>query len=69
MQIEHIARIGLATGRTAQQQGQLSIRGGVFGEVIIDDQRMLRAVSEILAHGHARVWGEKLQRGRLARRG
>src|SRR5664279_4761624 len=38
MNVENIAREGLATGRTAQEEGQLAISSGVLCEVVINDQ-------------------------------
>ena len=39
MQIEHVAGIRLAPRRTPQKQRQLSIRVGLFSQVVIDAQR------------------------------
>src|SRR5581483_1574307 len=50
VEIENVARIGLASRRTAQQQGDLAIRHGVLGEIVVDAQRVTLAVAEVLAH-------------------
>mgnify|MGYP000609921265 CR=1 FL=1 len=43
VQIEHIARIRFAGGGTAHKQGNLSIRPGVLGEIVVDAQRVPHA--------------------------
>src|SRR4051812_40777814 len=41
VEIEDVARVGLATRRAAQQQRHLAIRVRVLGEVVVDAQRVL----------------------------
>ena len=55
MQIEHVARKRFAAGRAAQQQRDLPIGDGLLGQIVIDDQRILAVIHEVLAHGHAAV--------------
>ena len=62
MQIEHVARIGFAARRAAQQQRHLAIGDGLLGKIVIDDHRVHAVVAEIFAHGHAGVGCEVLQR-------
>ena len=69
MDIEDIAGIGLAAGRLARQQRDLAVAGGVFGQVVDDDQRVLAAVAEILRHGEAGERRDPLQAGRARRAG
>jgi hypothetical protein len=47
MQIEHVARIGLAAGRPPQQQRDLPVCPGLLGEVVINDERVLALVHEV----------------------
>ena len=49
MQIEDIARIGLTSGRTAQDQGYFTIGDSLFREVVVDHQGMASAIPEIFA--------------------
>src|SRR3569833_2243379 len=63
VQVEHIAGIGFAAGRTAQQQGHLAIGPGLLGQVVVHDQRVFAAVAEVFAHRAARVGRDELQRG------
>jgi hypothetical protein len=42
VQIEHVAGIGFAAGRAAQQQRKLAIGGGLLGQVVVDAQRVPR---------------------------
>ena len=44
--------------QSAQQQGDLSIRPGLLGQVIVNNQCVLSAVAIILAHG---ATGERCQ--------
>src|SRR3546814_1661614 len=62
MQVEHVARIGLAPRRAAQQQRHLAIGDGLLGQIVIDDDGMGTVVAEELAHGAARVGRQELQR-------
>ena len=52
MEIEDVARIRLAARRAAEQQRELAVRDGLLGEVVVDDERVLPVVAEVLAHGH-----------------
>ena len=61
VQVEDVARIGLATGRLARQQRDLAMGGGVLGQVVDHDQRMLAAVAKILGHGEAGERRDPLQ--------
>ena len=67
MHIEHVAGIGLAAGRLARQQRDLAMAGGVLGQIVDHDQRMLAAVAEILRHGEAGEGRDPLQAGRTRR--
>ena len=63
MEVEDVARIGFTTGRTAEQQGDLTVGPGLLGQVIEDDEGILAAVPEVLAHGAAGVGGDELHGG------
>ena len=64
VEIEHVARIRFATRRAAQQQGDLAIRDGLLGQIVVDDQRVFTAIAPVLAHRAARIRGDVLHRGR-----
>ena len=67
MEVEHVAGVGLAPGRAAEQQRDLPVGGGVLGQVVVDDQRGLALLDhEVLGHRAAAVGGDVLHRGRLA---
>ena len=55
VQVEHVARVGLAPRRAAEQERELPVGHGLLGEVVVDDERMPAAVAEVLGHGHAGV--------------
>ena len=72
VEVEDVARVGLAAGRAAQQQRHLAVRPGVLAEVVVDAQGVLdqalgrhldAVLHDLLAHRHARVRGEVLERG------
>src|SRR5215213_3836468 len=65
MQVEHVARIGLAARRTAEQQGHLAVGDGLLGQIVIGDHGMHAVVAEELAHGAAREGRQELHRGRI----
>ncbi len=69
VKVEHIAGIGFPARRPAQQQRDLPVGPGVLGQVVVDDQRLLALLHELLAHGAAGIGGDILQRGRLGSRG
>ena len=69
VQIEHVARIGFAARRAAQQQRHLAIGDGLLGEIVIDDQRVHAIVAEPFAHGAAGERRQELQRRGLGRGG
>src|ERR1700759_1056800 len=69
VQIEHVARIGFAARRAAQQQRHLAIRDGLLGQVVIDDHGVHAVVAEVLAHGAAGERGDVLHRRRIGRGG
>ena len=61
--VEHVARVGLTSRRTTHEERQLAVGRGLFGEIVINDQRMLAFVHEIFGHRRARVRGDVLERG------
>ena len=65
MQVEHVARIGLAARRTAQQQRHLAIGDGLLGQIVIGDHGVHAVVAEILAHGAAGERRQELHRRRI----
>ena len=69
MQIEHVARIGFAARRAAQQQRHLAVGDGLLGEIVIDDDGVHAVVAEILAHGAAGERRQELHRRRIGRGG
>ena len=60
VQVEDVARVGFAARRAAQQERDLAVGPGLLGEVVVDDQRVLAGVAEVLAHRAAGVRGDVL---------
>ena len=65
VQVEDVARVGLAPRRAAQQQRHLAVGVRVLGEVVVDHQRVLAVVEEVLGHRAAGVGRHELDRGGL----
>ena len=66
VQIKHVAGVGFASGRTVQQQGNLTVGDGLLREVVIHDQHVPALVHEVFAHRGARV-GRDVEHGRRFR--
>ena len=62
VQVEHVARIGFAARRAAQQQRHLAIGDRLLGQIVVDDQRVHAVVAEVLAHRAAGERREELHR-------
>ena len=69
VQVEDVARIGLAAGRTAQDQRHLAVSHGLLGQVVIDHERMAAGVPEILSDGRTGKRRVILQRSGIGGRG
>ena len=65
MQIEHVTRIGFAARRTAQQQRHLTIGNGLLRQIVIENDGMHAIVTEVFAHGAARIGCQELHRRRI----
>ncbi len=65
VQVEDVARVGLAAGRAPQQQRHLAVGVGVLGQVVVDAERGPAVVEEVLAHRAAGIGGDELDRRRL----
>src|SRR5258706_9136525 len=65
VEVEDVTRVRLTTGRTTKEQGHLTVRDGLFGQVIEDDEGMLAIITEPLGHSGAREGREVLERSSL----
>ena len=63
VEIEDITWVSLTTGRSSEQKGHLTVGDGLLGEIVIDDEGVLRVVTEVLTDGAAGVGGQELERG------
>ena len=74
VQIEHVTGIGFTTWRTTEQQGELAIRHGLLGQVVINHQRVLGQLAffalphEVFGHGTTGIWRDVLHGSRGRRR-
>ena len=69
MQIEDIARIGLTSRCTTEEQGERTVGDGMLTEVIVDDQNILSLVHEVLSEGGRGIRCDVLDRCRISRGG
>ncbi len=68
MEIEDVARIGLAARRAAQQQRELAVGARLLRQVVVDAEGGLPLlVHEVLGHRRAGVGGDVLERRRVGR--
>ena len=65
VQIEHVAGIGFAARRAAQQQRHLAVGDGLLGQIVVDDHGVHAVVAEELAHRAAGEGREELHRRRV----
>ncbi len=69
VQVEDVARVGLASRRAAQEQRELPVGDRLLRKIVVDDEGVAAAVPIVLGHGDAGVGREELQRRRLRSRG
>ena len=50
MQIEDVAGVGFTSRRTTKQQGNLTVGPGLLGQIVVNNQAVLTAVTEVFAH-------------------
>ena len=46
MEVKDITRVCFTSRRTAQKQGDLPVRYGLFGQVVLDDERIAASIPE-----------------------
>src|SRR5690606_40190172 len=63
--LEHVTRISFTAWRTAQQQGDLTISPGLFGQVVINDERVLTAVTVVFTDSTTGKRSQELHGGRI----
>ena len=65
MQIEHIAGIGLASGGTLQQQGDLAVSRRLLAQVVIYDENISALIHKEFADSRAGIGRDIQHRCRL----
>ncbi|MNS56143.1 hypothetical protein D3C72_889950 [compost metagenome] len=65
VQVEHVAWVRFTSWWTAQQQRDLTVCNSLFGQIIVDDQCIFTAVTEVFAHGATGVRRDVLHGGRF----
>src|SRR5712692_58232 len=63
VEIEDVARVGLAAGRAAKSRRNLAVCPGLLGQVVVTAQRVLALIHEVLAHRAPGVGGDEVERG------
>ena len=64
MCVEDVAGVRFATGRPPQEERDLAVRHGMLRQVVVDDERVVAAVGEVLGHRAAGVRRQILHRRR-----
>src|SRR5205814_3333945 len=62
VEVENVAGESLASGRSAQEQGDFAVGRGVLRQVVVDGEHVLAFIAEVLADGRAGVRREVLHR-------
>lgn len=65
MEIEDVSWVGLSAGGSSEQEGHLSVGNSLLGQIVVDDQGVLAAVSEVLTDGASGVGSQELEGGGL----
>ena len=47
--VEDVARVGITTGGTAEEEGHLAVGHSLLGEVVVEDNGVLDVAAEVLA--------------------
>ena len=69
MQIENVAGVGFTAGGALEQKAQGTVGDGVLAQIVIDDEDVAALFHEVFAEGAARVGGNVLHGGKVARAG
>ena len=68
VQVEHVARVGLAARRAAQQQRDRAVGLGLLGQVVEHDQHVLAVVHPVLGDGRTGVRRKPFEAGGVGSR-
>ena len=69
VEVEHVARISFAAGRTLQEERDLAGSDGVLGEIVVNDERIHAVFHEPFAHRRAGIRCDVLVGGIIGRGG
>jgi len=65
VKVEDITRVSLATWRTTEEEGHLTVGNSLLGEIVVNDESVLTVVTEVLTDNSTGVWGKELEWSRL----
>ena len=65
MQVEHITGVSLAPRRTAQEQGDRTVRLSLLAQVIEYDKHVLAVIHPVLADSRAGIWSNVFETCRI----
>merc|ERR1712000_661207 len=68
VEVENVTRVCFTTRRTLQKQRDLTVSNSLLRQVIIYDQCIFTAVTEVLTHGTTRIRCQVLQSSRFRSR-
>eukprot|EP01084_Bolivina_argentea_P281737 482111_1 len=61
VEVEDVTGVGLTTGGTAEEEGELTVGNSLLGQIVVDAEAMATAVHEVLTHGDTGVGGKELE--------
>ena len=69
VQIENVTGVGFTAGGALEQKAQGTVGDGVLAQIVIDDEDVAALFHEVFAESAARVGGDVLHGGKVARAG
>ena len=61
MEVENITGVSLTTRGSSEEEGHLTVGNSLLGQIVVDDEGVLRVVTEVLTDGATRVGGQELE--------
>jgi hypothetical protein len=61
MEVEDITGVSLTTRGSSEEKGHLTVGNSLLGQIVVDDEGVLRVVTEVLTDSATRVGGQELE--------
>lgn len=65
VQVENVTGVSLTAGGTTEKQRHLTVGNGLLGKIVVDDERVLAVITEVLTNGGTGEGSNVLQRSGL----